>query len=258
MTPLLDVRALSVRYGRATAVDNVSFTVGAGEVLAVFGRNGAGKSSLLHAVVGIQGHEGEVAVDGAALPPGDATAAVRAGVAIVLERRGLFADMTVEQNLEVAHYGRGLRSRRAIRRAGGLQGAYDAFPVLHEKRRETAGSLSGGQQQMLAIGRALVCAPRLLLLDEPSLGLAPKVTEAVFEAIAGLRSSGMAMLLVEENPQRGLGVADRVVVMDRGQFPFTADAGEARRSPQTFRDAYFGRSEPDGAAAEAERATAGG
>jgi branched-chain amino acid transport system ATP-binding protein len=166
---------------------------------------------------------------------------VREGLAIVLERRGLFSSMSVEQNLEVAYYGKGIRSRAAVRKAGGFAAAYDRFPLLYEKRRSPAGSLSGGQQQMLAIGRALICAPRLLMLDEPSLGLAPLVIGAVYEAIRDLRASGISMLLIEENPQRALDVADRVMVMDRGQVRFEASSQLARESPERFRAAYFGR-----------------
>lgn len=241
MSTLLQIEDVKVRYGRATAVDGVSLTVAPGEVLAIFGRNGAGKSSLLHAVSGTQARSGRVTVAGTELASTDAQAAVRNGVAIVLERRGLFSEMTVEQNLEVAYFGMGVRSRRSVRRAGGFAAAYDRFPVLHEKRKERAGALSGGQQQMLAIGRALVCRPRLLLLDEPSLGLAPKIISTVFETLADLRSTGMAMVLVEENPQRALAIADRAMVMDRGQLRFEGTAEETRRSPDAFRDAYFGR-----------------
>lgn len=241
MSHILEISDLSVRYGPLVAVDRVSLALETGQVLSICGRNGAGKSSLLNAVAGLEPRTGAVRVDGKELPSQDPRAAVRSGLSIVLERRGLFPNLTVEANLRVALYGRGARTNRAVRRADALARAFEYFPPLAGKRRELAGSLSGGQQQMLALGRAIVSRPAVLLLDEPSIGLAPKMIGVVFDAIAAMKAEGMSMVLVEENPQRALEVADQQVVFERGVVTLNSSAAHIRSHPEEFKSAYFGR-----------------
>lgn len=237
---MLAVRDVSVYYGRAIAVDGVSFELPAGESLALLGRNGAGKSSLLHAIAGLTPYSGGLEIQGTSLGSGKPAQRVRLAASIVLERRELFGGMSVEENLEVAYFGCGVRSGRAIARAGGFDRVYDIFPALKGKRHEHAESLSGGQQQMLAIARALIARPRLMLLDEPSIGLAPQMTAMVYDVLEQLKADGISLLVVEENPTRALQVADHVVVMDRGRIAFVATADEVRADPDMVRRAYFG------------------
>jgi branched-chain amino acid transport system ATP-binding protein len=240
MTAILELKDVAVSYGPFVAVESVSLALGDGELLSICGRNGAGKSSLLNSIVGLEARTGEVVVEGKRLPPNNPRAAVRAGMSIVLERRGLFPDLTVEANLRVALFGRGLRTTRAVRRSGDIDRAYDFFPALAGKRKDLAGSLSGGQQQMLAIGRAVVCRPKILLLDEPSIGLAPLMIETVFQAINSMKADGLSMILVEENPQRALEVADRQIVLERGIVRLNSTSEHIRANPDEFKSAYFG------------------
>lgn len=249
MNTILEVKDLAVSYGPFVAVENVSLSLNEGELLSICGRNGAGKSSLLNAIAGLEPRAGSVVIGGRTLPSGDPKAAVRSGMSIVLERRGLFPDLSVEANLRVAMFGRGLRTNRTVRSSGDLERAYEFFPALAEKRRDLAGSLSGGQQQMLAIGRAVACRPTVLLLDEPSIGLAPFMIGAVFEAIGAMKDGGMSIVLVEENPQRALEVADRQIVLERGVVRLNSSAAHVRAHPEEFKAAYFGR--PSGSTASA-------
>jgi branched-chain amino acid transport system ATP-binding protein len=223
----LTVEKLSVRYGAVDAVRGLSLEVRSGEIVGLIGPNGAGKSSTLYAIMGaapIVG--GDVRLDDASLLGRRSEDIARRGIALVPEGRRIFGELTVEENLRL-----GLAGRRRTNGAG-LGGAYDLFPVLHEYRSRHAGALSGGQQQQLAIGRALVADPKVLLLDEPSLGLAPKVVDMVFAALAQIRDAGLAVLLVEQRAQRTVALADRSHVLANGELRLTLgpnDAGNTDR-----------------------------
>jgi branched-chain amino acid transport system ATP-binding protein len=225
---LLAVEGLEVRYGSVAAVRELSFEVGRGEIVGLIGPNGAGKSTTLHAIMGlVRCAAGEIAFDGASLRGLRPEDVARRGVALVPEGRRIFPGFSVEENLRL-----GL----AARRGGGAQEAIDEvldlFPVLGEFRRRPAGALSGGQQQQLAIGRALVAGPELLLLDEPSLGLAPRIVELVFDVLARIRERGVTILLVEQRAQRTVAFAERTYVLASGELRATLgpdDAGATDR-----------------------------
>lgn len=223
--PALDVRNVTVRYGKAVAVDNVSFAVTAGDVVCLLGRNGAGKSSLAWAITGLGDRQGEVSCFGKPLPSGEADRAVRSGLQIVPEGRQLFPRMSVEDNLVVGAFGR-VWSRRAASLREDLEQAYGTFPRLADRRRQPAGTLSGGEQQMLAIGRALMRRPRVLVLDEPSFGLAPLIIQVVYDALRQMREQGLTMILIEESPLRALQFADRGIVLERGRVIHEGPASE--------------------------------
>jgi branched-chain amino acid transport system ATP-binding protein len=239
---MLEVRQLSIAYGDAPAVWDASLDVGPGEIVAVIGPNGAGKSTLVNTIAGLQPARSGVlrfgGVDLRAEPP---HLVCRHGIALVPEGRRLFGRMAVEENLELGCY-RG-DARRA--RAASLERVYRLFPILRERRRQLAGSLSGGQQQMVAIGRALMARPRLLLLDEPSLGLAPAVVDRMFEIIRAIHDEGVAILLVEQNVVRALEIAARAYVLEEGRV--VADGPPAiLREQSRIREAYLGlRETPD-------------
>jgi branched-chain amino acid transport system ATP-binding protein len=207
--PLLEVEDLRVRYGAVEAVHSVSFAANAGEVTALIGANGAGKSSTLAAISGLVPAGGRIRFDGRDIAGTPPHAIVRAGIVQVPEGREILAQMTVEENLLM-----GLRGRDR----SDLGSAYQRFPILRERRRLLAGTLSGGEQQMLAVARALLARPRLLLLDEPSLGLAPLIVKRVFDTLADLKSQGVSMLVVEQNALRALRLADRAFVMELGRI----------------------------------------
>jgi branched-chain amino acid transport system ATP-binding protein len=219
---------LFVRYGAVEAVRGLSLEVRPGEIVGLIGPNGAGKSSTLHAIMGaapVTG--GDVRLDGASLVGRRPESVARRGVALVPEGRRIFGELSVEENLRL-----GLAARRARRNGHGLARAYELFPVLREFRSRQAGVLSGGQQQQLAIGRALAADPDVLLLDEPSLGLAPKIVDVVFEALAQIREAGLAVLLVEQRAQRTVALADRSHVLANGELRLTLgpeDAGDTDR-----------------------------
>jgi branched-chain amino acid transport system ATP-binding protein len=220
---MLVLEALEVRYGAVPAVRGLSLEVGRGEIVGLIGPNGAGKSTTLHAVTGlVPVHGGDVRLDGRSLLGRSPEAIARAGLALVPEGRRIFAGFTVEENLRL-----GLAARRDKNGAGALQTVYELFPVLGEFRRRSAGALSGGQQQQLAIGRALVADPQLLLLDEPSLGLAPKLVDSVFEALGRIRERGVTVLLVEQRAQRTVAFADRTHVLANGELRMTLGPAEA-------------------------------
>jgi branched-chain amino acid transport system ATP-binding protein len=219
VTPALELDALEVRYGAVHAVRGVSLTVDRGEIIGLIGPNGAGKSSTLHAVMGaVSVAAGDVRLDGGTLVGRRPEDVARAGVALVPEGRRIFAELTVEENLQLG---------RASGRNGNLAAAYELFPAVHEARKRHAGALSGGQQQQLAIARALVADPQVLLLDEPSLGLAPQVVDVVFEALQEIRSRGIAILLVEQRAQRTVALADRSHVLANGRVRLTLGPEEA-------------------------------
>ncbi len=236
----LVVEDLTVRYGGVVALDRVSLTVPRGELVAVIGANGAGKSSLVNAVVGVVHkaggrvlHEGEDVTD---LTP---ERMVGRGVVLVPERRELFAALSVADNLLLGAYSRYVRGERDQRRA--LQRVYETFPQLAERRRQLAGTMSGGEQQMLAMGRAMMAQPRLLLLDEPSLGLAPLIVEEIFRVIARLRETGATVLLIEQNARAALRLADRGYLLETGTVLLSAPAAELARDERVA-SAYLGQS----------------
>jgi len=224
----LAVENLSVRYGAVEAVRGLSLEVKPGQIVGLIGPNGAGKSSTLRAIMGsapVVG--GDVRLDGSSIVGRRPEDVARRGVALVPEGRRIFGELTVEENLRL-----GLAARRKGRNGAGLDRAYELFPVLRESRSRHAGVLSGGQQQQLAIGRALAADPEVLLLDEPSLGLAPKIVDVVFETLARIRDAGLAVLLVEQRAQRTVALADESHVLANGELRLTLgpkDAGDTNR-----------------------------
>jgi branched-chain amino acid transport system ATP-binding protein len=222
VTALL-VENLSVRYGAVEAVRGLSLEVRPGQIVGLIGPNGAGKSSTLHAIMGsapIAG--GDVRLDGTSILGRSPEDVARRGVALVPEGRRIFGELTVEENLRL-----GLAGRRAGRNGDGLARAHELFPILREFRSRQAGVLSGGQQQQLAIGRALAADPEILLLDEPSLGLAPKIVDVVFEALTQIRDAGLAVLLVEQRAQRTVALADESHVLANGELRLTLGPKDA-------------------------------
>jgi branched-chain amino acid transport system ATP-binding protein len=239
---LLDVRGLSVAYaGAVQALRDVSLTVPADGIVAVLGNNGAGKSTLLRAISGTlrgQGGRidaGEVRLEGKALGNADPASIVRAGVVQVPEGRRIFADLTVDENLRAG--GLAAPDRAARRRSRAR--VHELFPILAERRTQRAGLMSGGEQQMLAIGRALMAAPRLLLLDEPSLGLAPRIVDQIGEVVAEINRQGTAVLLVEQNAAMALRIAERAFVLEVGRVSVSGRAEELADSEE-IRDRYLG------------------
>lgn len=234
--PLLEVRELSVRYGAISAVDSVSLDVLPGQIVAVLGANGAGKSSLLNAIVGlVPAASGSVVFGGQAihgLPP---EAIVRKGLTLTPEGRRVFSGLSVADNLRIGGAIRKDRSALAATR----RSIFDLFPRLEERLTQTAGTLSGGEQQMLSIGRALMAAPQLLLLDEPSLGLAPVIVDELFLLLERLRDQGTTLLLVEQNAQRALEIAEYAYVLSSGQITAQGPGAELLSS-MALEEAYLG------------------
>jgi branched-chain amino acid transport system ATP-binding protein len=229
----LSARGLTAGYGAIRVLDSLDLDVAAGRLTAVVGPNGAGKSTLLRALSGLIPRSGAVTFDGAPLPR-EPAAIVARGLGHVPEGRQLFAEMTVRENLELGAW---RRSRRE--RAARFDEVVALFPRLAERRRQLAGSMSGGEQQMLAIGRALMGAPRLLMLDEPSLGLAPRLVEELLTIVRRLHESGVTVLLVEQNVARALALADDAWVMERGHIVLRGDARSVLAS-DAVRTAYLG------------------
>jgi branched-chain amino acid transport system ATP-binding protein len=221
---MLELDRLEVRHGSIPAVRDLSLRVGEREIVGLIGPNGAGKSTALHAVVGLlPAHAGDVRLRGRPIRGWAPEAIARAGVALVPEGRRIFGDFTVEENLRLGLASRNGASPRALREM------YELFPMLGESRRRPAGALSGGQQQQLAIARALVSRPDVLLLDEPSLGLAPAAVDVVFETLGVIREGGVSILLVEQRAQRTVAFADRTHVLANGELRMTLaprDAGD--------------------------------
>jgi branched-chain amino acid transport system ATP-binding protein len=236
---MLKIRNLYAYYGSVQALSGVTCHINAGEVVALIGANGAGKTTLLNAVCGLVRREGEILFSGRSLiglPPEEI---VGLGVSQVPEGRQLFAPMTVAENLELGAYRRHRRGAREAIRAD-LERVYQLFPHLKDRLQQPAGTMSGGEQQMLAIGRALMARPRLLLLDEPSLGLAPLVVEDILTTLAVLRHEGVTILLVEQNARAALKVADRAYVLETGRIILGGAARDLLSDRQVTR-AYLGR-----------------
>jgi branched-chain amino acid transport system ATP-binding protein len=254
----LHVRGLSVRYGRSVhALDDITVAVPGDGVLAVLGGNGAGKSTLLRAVSGTLGlHRGsvtagEITFDGDRIDRLDPALIVRRGVVAVPEGRQVFARMSVEENLRAG----GLGASSAAARSAARERVHELFPVLAERARQRAGLLSGGEQQMLAIGRALMSGPRLLLLDEPSLGLAPQLVALIGKVVREIHGQGTAVVLVEQNATMALQVADHAVVLEVGRIALEGSAAELSAS-EGVQQLYLGGHAESQAQAQAERADA--
>ena len=216
MPALLEIGDLHVAYGKVEAVHGVSLSVDAARIVTVIGPNGAGKTTLLAAIMGLLPSRGAIRYDGEPLAAGDVEQRVARGVALVPEKRELFASMSVADNLELGGFQRYRAGDRT--RAASLADIYDRFPRLAERRAQLAGTLSGGERQMLALGRALMAKPRLLLLDEPSLGLAPLMVKEIFSIIAALKAGGVSILLVEQNARAALQVSDYGYVLETGDL----------------------------------------
>ena len=233
---MLELKSVRAGYGSFQALFDVSLEVRKGEAVAVIGPNGAGKTTLMRVISGlIRPTSGSISMEGADLVATPAHRIVEAGIAHVPESRRLFPRMTVEDNLRMGGFTPSARPKYQQR----LDVVYELFPRLHERRRQLAGSMSGGEQQMCAIGRALMSEPRLLLLDEPSAGLAPVIVEQVFELVKRLRAGGLTVLIVEQNVQQVLRVVERAYLLKAGSIRTRGTAAELLAS-DTIREAYLG------------------
>jgi branched-chain amino acid transport system ATP-binding protein len=233
---VLEIADLDVAYGEKPALRGVAMRVGEGECVSVLGANGAGKSTLLRTISGLlKPRRGSVALDGRRLDQLPAYEIAGLGIAHVPEGRRVLPDMTVEENLELGAFLPGPKKQRAET----LAWVYEVFPRLRERRRQRGGTLSGGEQQMLAIGRGLMLRPRILMLDEPSLGLAPVIVDVTFEKLGEVRRQGIAILLVEQNVQRALGLTDRGYVLEQGQVVLEGSSRDLLDNPHV-KVAYLG------------------
>ncbi len=233
---MLEIRDLEAAYGDARALSGVTLSIGPGEIVALLGPNGAGKSTLLKAIAGLlRPRAGVIRWEGEDLRRVGAHAIVERGVAMVPEGRRLFGSMTVEENLDLGAFaGRARAARQAT-----LERVYALFPVLRERRRQVVRALSGGQQQMVAVGRALMSTPRLLMLDEPSLGIAPRLVRAILEALLEINRGGVALFLVEQNVQAALTLAHRAYILESGRIVGEGRGADLLRDPHVRR-AYLG------------------
>ena len=229
MTALFTVENLSASYGKVHAVRNVSINVDAGEIVTIIGPNGAGKTTLLSAVMGLINSTGRVSFAGRDMTELDVEARVEHGICLVPERRELFGEMTVADNLLLGAYTRRFDSAQVKR---DFDGVYDRFPRLAERRNQIANTLSGGERQMLALGRALMTRPKVLMLDEPSLGLAPLIVREIFKIISSLRETGVATFLVEQNARAALETANRGYVLEMGEVTIAGPAADLMHDPR--------------------------
>ncbi|MDB5514781.1 MAG: transporter ATP-binding protein [Tardiphaga sp.] len=232
---MLATRDLQVRYGAIAAVRGVDLEVKAGEIVALLGANGAGKSTIARAIAGLLPFQGDIVYEGHKLRPNDAERNVRRGIVLVPEGRGILGRMTVDENLSMGIYTRPDKSEAMADK----QRMLERFPVLGKRRHAAASLLSGGEQQLLAIARALLSKPRLLLLDEPSLGLAPQATDHVFGVIAAARAEGLSVLLVEQKARQTLKVADRAYLLETGRV-VTSGLAQALVDDPAVSDAFLG------------------
>lgn len=230
----LSVRDVSVSYGRVQVVNSVSIEVAAGSLVTIIGSNGAGKSTLLNAIMGILPCRGTIALSDRSVESLPLEQRVTAGMCLIPERRELFSDLTVEDNLRLGAFRRARSERKPA-----LDSIYDHFPRLRERRRQLAGTMSGGERQMLAMGRALMAEPKLLMLDEPSLGLAPQIVRDVFQMLASLRSAGVSILLVEQNARAALQVANYAYVMELGAITIEGPSAEISQDSRLV-ESYLG------------------
>ena len=231
--PNLRIRGLNVGYGRATVIESLDLDVKPGELVTVLGANGAGKTTLLNGIMGLRPpRAGSVTLDGKELAGLRPEQLVGRGVVLVPERRELFGNLPVEVNLRLGGYRTGAPAKS-------LERIYGLFPILAERRRQKAATLSGGEQQMLAVGRALMAAPRLLMLDEPSIGLAPLIVQEILRVIGQLKSEGLTIILVEQNARLALSVADRGYVLEVGRIVLQGSSAELSADPR-LSQAYLG------------------
>ena len=235
--PLLDVQDLHAGYGRAEVLHGIKLAAQPGSVITVIGPNGAGKSTLLNALMGVLPSRGEIRYRGRSLALQSLEERVMQGIALVPETRALFGSMPVQDNLLLGAYRQVRLGKRDS--SASLDHVYSLFPRLRERRSQLAGTLSGGERQMLAVGRALMSKPELLMLDEPSLGLAPLVVKDIFRTIAALRKTGVTILLVEQNARAALEVADHGYVLEMGEIALEGPAAELARDPRVI-DTYLG------------------
>lgn len=232
---LLEVNGIHTYYGNIHALKGVSFEVDSGEIIALIGSNGAGKTTTLRTISGLmEPREGNVVYDGEDISGARADTLVSRGISMVPEGRGVFAKLTVEENLDMGAY-----TRRDSEIKDDLKGAFDLFPRLQERRRQVAGTLSGGEQQMLAIARALMSRPRMLLLDEPSMGLAPVLVDGVFDTIQRIANEGVTILLVEQNAHMALQIADRGYVLQSGEVAISDTATNLQQN-EIVQKTYLG------------------
>ena len=237
-TPMLEVRDLCVAYGQVEALHGASLRVAAGTIVTVIGPNGAGKTTMLAAIIGLLARtRGEVRFLGEAAPELEVELMVERGMGLVPESRALFAELSVADNLLLGAFTRYRAGKRD--HAATIARVYALFPRLQERRAQAAGTLSGGERQMLALGRALMAQPRLLLLDEPSLGLAPQIVKEIFRIIGELKRSGVAILLVEQNARAALQVADYGYVLENGSITLEGPAAELAHNPRVI-ESYLG------------------
>ena len=229
-TPLLEVESLSVSYGKVEAVHGVSIRAGEGRIVSVIGPNGAGKTTLLGAIMGLLPSRGTIRYLGEPLAGASVEERVGRGLVLVPEKRELFASMTVGDNLALGAFARRRDGEAATRRS--LDEVYGRFPRLAERRDQLAGTLSGGERQMLALGRALMGRPKLLMLDEPSLGLAPLIVREIFSIIVGLRAAGVSILLIEQNARAALQVSDDGYVLETGELVLSGPSAELAADPK--------------------------
>jgi branched-chain amino acid transport system ATP-binding protein len=236
-TPVLELAELEVRYGAVAAVRGLSLRLDRGEIVGLIGSNGAGKSTTLHAIMGlVPTHGGEIRLSGKSIRGQAPESVARAGVALVPEGRRIYANLTVAENLRLGLAAR--RSRHGARRKEDVEWLHDLFPVVREFADRPAGTLSGGQQQQLAIARAFIARPDLLLLDEPSLGLAPQLVSVVFDTLGEIRKRGVTILLVEQRAQRTVAFADRTYVLSNGELTTTLTQRDADDTERLIA-AYF-------------------
>jgi len=235
MQPVLEVRDLRVSYGAIEALKGVSLTLGQGEIVTLIGANGAGKSTTLRAIMGlVPARSGEVAFQGHPIRSRPTFRLVRDGLVLVPEGRAIFANLSVHENLEMGAY-----ARRDSGISSDMERVFQVFPRLKERDKQTAGTLSGGEQQMLAIGRALMSRPKVLLLDEPSLGLAPLLVHTIFEAIEEIHRQGTPVLLVEQNANAALKHSNRAYVLETGSVALEGTSEEVAANPKV-KEAYLG------------------
>jgi len=235
--PILTVEQLRVCYGKVDALNDISLQIAPGSIVSVIGPNGAGKSTLLNAIVGILPSQGRLRYDGQAIQDFEVEERVQAGIALVPETRELFADMSVRDNLLLGSFRR--YRQRDKHYLDQLEWVYQLFPRLQQRQLQAAGTMSGGERQMLAIGRALMGKPRLLMLDEPSLGLAPLIVKEIFHIISGLRETGVATLLIEQNARAALQVSDYGYVIETGSLVLEGPAATLANDPKVI-ETYLG------------------
>ena len=235
--PVLQIDKLCVSYGKVEALSNASITVGEGQIVTVIGPNGAGKTTMLSAIMGVLGSAGRVSFDGTIEAVPEVERMVARGMNLVPEKRELFGEMSIEDNLVLGAFQRYRMGHRDQART--MNEVFELFPRLKERRTQLAGTLSGGERQMLAVGRALMAKPRLLMLDEPSLGLAPLIVREIFRIVAELRRRGVSILLVEQNARAALQVADYAYVLETGQIAMQGPAHALADDPRVI-EAYLG------------------